>query len=241
VLLARNRHVVAAHLGNHGAEGLVVDRGARREAWQLAALEPGRELAARQGREQHAPGGGGVRRQPGAQVQAVGHEALTADRHVARHDHNLVAIEHRGRERFARQRREPVQGGLQQAGQAGRGQVAARETQHLGGEPVVTAVALQVAQVRECEQVPARRRARETGALGGLRRVEALALGVEALQHRHALGHAFDEVGLGDGRVRGIHGRDYASGVPVMRGDRTTGPMIAQSPAARVVRIGWGF
>ena len=29
--------------------------------------------------------------------------------------------------------------------------------------------------------------------------VQALALGVEALQHGHALGDAFDEVGLGDG------------------------------------------
>jgi len=43
------------------------------------------------------------------------------------------------------------------------------------------------------------------GALSRLRGVQALTLGVETLEHGQALGHALDEVGLGDGRFG--HGR----------------------------------
>ena len=46
-------------------------------------------------RQQHPAGGRGVRGQARAEVQPVGHEPLAADGHVARHDHHLVAIEHR--------------------------------------------------------------------------------------------------------------------------------------------------
>jgi len=136
----------------------------------------------------------------GAKVQAVGqHTGRRAVGAAARDDDRLFAIEHHGRERFAGLRRQPVQRGLQRARQPRRGQVAARKAQHLGRHPEIAAVGLQVAQVGQREQVPARGGAREAGALGGQRGVQALALGVEAFEHRHSLGDALDEVGLGDG------------------------------------------
>jgi hypothetical protein len=55
--------------------------------------------------------------------------------------------------------------------------------------------------VRQRQQVPARGGAREAGALGGQRGVQALALGVEAFEHRHSLGDALDEIGSGDGHA----------------------------------------
>jgi hypothetical protein len=92
----------------------------------------------------------------------------------------------------------------------------------------VAAVGVEVAQVRQREQVPPGRGAGDAGALGRLGGVEALALGVEALQHRHALGHALDEVGLGDGGV--IHAVRFQGS---LRDDRTTVPRCAHTAIPR--------
>jgi hypothetical protein len=83
--------------------------------------------------------------------------------------------------------------------------------------------------VRQGEQVPPRRRACESGALGRLRGVQALAFGVETLEHGQALGHALDEVGLGDGR--------FGHGVTLqeVRDDRTKCALIAQCPSVVIV------
>jgi hypothetical protein len=90
----------------------------------------------------------------------------------------------------------------------------------------MAAVGLQVAQVRQREQVATRRGAGEARALRGQRGVQTLAFGVETLQHRQPFGHAFDEVGLRD--VHGIAPHQ------VLRGDRALRTMIAQTPHGRV-------
>ena len=220
VFLAGQAVVVPAHLGDALAQHARLRHGMRRQSRQAAALEPGGQFGRAHGRQQHAAGRRGVRRQPRAQMQAVGQHARGRPvAAAARHDHHLFAVEHHGGKRFAGLRRQPVERRLQRARQARRRQVAAREAQHLGRHPEVAAVGFEVAQVRQRQQVAARSGARQAGALGRQRGVEALALGVEAFQHRHALGDAFDEVGLGDGHDR-----------TQLRDDRAGTPMIAQRP-----------
>ena len=192
--------VLRGHLRQQGLEGALPGGGARRQARQVAAVaEPRRQFSARQRSQQHPAGGGGVRRQPSAQVHAVGQQAV--DGRVAAgagDDHHLVAVQHGGREHVRRVGRQPVQRGLHHARQPRRCQVGARQPQHPRGQPEVAAVGFQVAQVREREQVPARRRAREPGALRRQRGVEPLALGVKTLEHGQALGQPGDVVLLRD-------------------------------------------
>ncbi|MNT01247.1 hypothetical protein D3C71_1639220 [compost metagenome] len=113
---------------------------------------------------------------------------------AARHDHHLAVIAHDTRERQPRLRCQAVQHRLHKARQPGRGEVAAREAQHLRRQPELAAIGLQVAQVGQRQQVPARCRPCDTGPLRCHRGIEALALGVKALQHGQALGQPGDEV-----------------------------------------------
>jgi hypothetical protein len=84
--------------------------------------------------------------------------------------------------------------------------------------------------VGQREQVAAGGGPRDAGPLRRQRRVQALALGVEALQHRHALGHALDEIRLCD-----RHGRIMPANQP-LRGDRARVAMIAQATATGLAR-----
>ena len=91
----------------------------------------------------------------------------------------------------------------------------------------MAAVGLQIAQVGQRQQVATRGGAGQAGTLGGQRGVEALALGIEALQHRQPLGQAGDVVRSGN--VHGATIPDSPAGCGILRGDRTTRTITAQS------------
>ena len=120
VLFHRQAKIIASHLGHHLAQGAALRDGVGREPLQHAALQPLRELGRGQRRQQHPPGRCGMRWQPRAQVQAIGHGAGRRAIHpTARHDHHFIPVQHHGRERLLRLRRQPVQRGLQHARQPG--------------------------------------------------------------------------------------------------------------------------
>ena len=217
--------VIGSNLIDHSPKLFDVGDGASGQTRQRAALEPLGQRGFWPGRQQHAPRRGGVRRQACAQVQAIGQHTHNAARSIfpfitaAPDDNHLIAIEHAGRKRLLGLRCQTVQGGLNRARQPRRRQVAARKSQHLGRQPVIAAIGFQIAQMCQGQQVAARRRARDTGPLGGERGVQALTLRVKAFQHRHAFGHAFNQVGFGN-RFGGLqdarqssrlHGRGYGT------------------------------
>ena len=118
---AARRHLLTlAHLGHHLAQGAALRDGVGREPLQHAALQPLREFGRGQRGQQHPPGRCGVRWQPRPQVQAIGHGARWRALHpAARHDHHFIPVQHHGRERLLRLRRQPVQRGLQHTRQPG--------------------------------------------------------------------------------------------------------------------------
>src|SRR5438105_8021252 len=221
VFFAGDAPVLRAHFGDQRAELARLHGCVDGQAREFPALHPGIELGLGLACQQHPARRRGVGRQARAQVQAVRQHARRA---AARDDHHMVAVQHHGGKRLRRLRGQPVERGLQQAGQPRRREIAAGKPQHLRREPEVAAVRLEVAQVREREQVPPRRGPRDPGALRGQRGVEALAFGVEALQHRHAFGHAFDEVRFGDHSARLSRN---------LRNDRTASRFRPRAPRSR--------
>jgi 4-hydroxybenzoate 3-monooxygenase len=200
VAVARQAVVSLPHLLNQGLELGSLHFGLRRDAGQLTALEPSREVGLGQVGQQHPPGRRGVRGQACAQVQAIGQvphrfgHACTAG-----HDHALIAIQHHRTESRLRLRGQTVERGLQRARQARSGHVTARQAQHPRRQPVMAAIGVQIPQLGQREQMSPRRRPRDARALRGQRGVQALALGVKSLQHGQPFGQAFDVVCFGNG------------------------------------------
>ena len=207
MLFQGQAEVLSAYFVQHAFQRGAVRHRVGGQAPQIVRCQPLPELGRGQGGQQHAARGRGMGGQAAAQVQAVRHEALAAlVQGAARDDDHLMAIAHHAGKRQLGLRRQPVQHGLDDARQPRRRQVAARQPQHLGRQPEMAAIRLQITQVRQGQQMAARGRARDARALGRHGGVQALALGVEALQHGQALGQSGDEVIRVDGKGL-VHGR----------------------------------
>ncbi len=162
MLLAGQAAIVYAHLLQHGAQGLGAGDGVGGEPRKSPALEPRGQIGIAHGGEQYPAGRGGVGGQTRSEMQPVGEQTRGRSRRQVEtlpavgHDDHFVGVQHHRRKRCPCLLRQAVQGGLQDARQACRGQVTARETQHPRREPEIAAIRLQVTQVGQGQQVAAR-------------------------------------------------------------------------------------
>ena len=145
--------------------GLVIDRAIgeprvrhqREQRVQLGLGEVG---------EEHPPLGGRVRRQPAADGDRQRHEALGLD---ARHVEDLRAVKDRDGRRFPGPLRERLEVGAREVPRVrATGRVRLRELEDVRREPEHAPVPAHVAEVKEREEHPPDRRAREAGPFGEL-------------------------------------------------------------------------
>ena len=117
----------------------------------------------------------------------------------------MIVIEHADGRRLTHRIRKPVQQRLRQTRKSRRMQIGLAEPQHHRRQRKQLVLVPHITQMRERDQVAARRRPCQAGALGHFGDAQPAALLVEGLDHLQALFEAGDHVTLGWHVVFGVH------------------------------------